>query len=110
MSFHNIGKYHDLWRVVALNLVLALVNRIPHYMRGATIGFDGETIRLTFIFERSPDEREEQNMQDVEAEIVSCHEYQSDLTLSVVPVTESIIDKVDNWGWVFLRLDDQSTS
>lgn len=106
MATKDISKNHDLWKTVVLDLVLALIGRIPSYMRGATLDFDGETICLTFFFERHPEEREVDNMQDLEAEIVSCHDYQSDLVLSVVPVSESLIDKVGNWGWVFLRLED----
>ncbi|MGE6688016.1 hypothetical protein ACQKFE_08515 [Stutzerimonas stutzeri] len=103
MSTQEISENHDLWKLIVLSLVLALIGRLYKSMRGATLGFDGETIRLTFFFERSPTEQEVESLQDVEAEIVSCHKYQSDLVLSVVPVSESLHDKVDNWGWVFLR-------
>jgi hypothetical protein len=45
-------------------------------------------------------------MQDVEAELISHHDYLSDLVLEVVPITDSLIGRAKNWGWVYLRRED----
>lgn len=106
MTTQNISKYHDLWKLIVLNLVLALIGRISKSVRGITLDFDGGAIQLSIFFEVDPAESDVNNMRDVEAELVSHHEYQSDLVFSVVPVSESLIDRVGSWGWVFLRCEE----
>jgi hypothetical protein len=106
MTAKDISSHKDLWRLVFVNLVLSLVGRISKSVRGVTIGFDGETIRMVVFFDAPPLESDIEDMRDVEAELISHHEYQSDLVFSVVPVAESLIEKVDNWGWVFLRREE----
>ena len=101
-----IAKNYDLWKSVVLNLIHALVGVMPKAVRGITLNFDGETIQLTMFFEDQPRERDIEDMQDVEAELISHHDYQSDLIISVIPSSESLIDKVGNWGWVYLRRED----
>ena len=106
MTAKDISDYKDLWKLIFINLVLSLTGRISKSVRGITIGFDGETIRLVIFFDALPSESDIEDMRDVEAELISHHEYQSDLLLSVVPASESLIEKVDNWGWVFLRREE----
>ncbi|WP_417663507.1 hypothetical protein [Pseudomonas sp.] len=106
MTATDISNHKDLWKLVFVNLVLSLAGRISKSVRGITIGFDGETIRLVVFFDTPPSESDIEDMRDVEAELVSHHEYQSDLVFSVVPVSESLIEKVDNWGWIFLRREE----
>lgn len=102
----DITKYHDLWKLIVISLVLSLVGRVTRSLRGVTLNFDGFTIRMTAFFEEQPRDRDIENMQDVEAELVSHHDFKSELVLSVVPLVEGLADKVGNWGWVFLRCED----
>lgn len=102
----NIAKYHELWKSVVISLVLALIGAIPKSVRGITLNFDGETIQIVVYFENGPIERDVEEMQNIEAELISHHDYQSDLVCTVVPVSEDLIDKVKNWGWVYLRRED----
>lgn len=102
----NIIKHHELWKSVVLDLTLALVGAIPKSVRGITLNFDGNTIQITVFFEKQPTEQDIENIQNVEAELISHHEYQSDLVLVVAPPSESLLDKVNNWGWVYLRLEN----
>lgn len=99
----NIDRHRDLWQSVVLNLVLALLGQISAAVRGITLNFDGETIQVVVYFERTPTESEVEDLECVEAELVSHHDYLSELTLVVVPPTDTLVDKVKNWGWVFLR-------
>ena len=99
----NISKHNELWKSIVLSLILALVGQLPKSVRGITLNFDGKTIQVTVFFEDQPNERDVADMQDVEAELISHHSFQSDLVLAVVPSSESLIDKVKNWGWVYLR-------
>lgn len=101
-----IAEYHSLWKSVVLSLILALLGVIPKSVRGITLNFDGETIQITMFFETQPTERDIIAMQNVEAEVVSHHDYQSDLVLEVVPITDSLIGRVKNWGWAYLRRED----
>jgi hypothetical protein len=101
-----IIKHHALWKSVVLDLVLALLGVIPKSVRGITLNFDGETIQISIFFETQPTERDINAMQDVEAEVVSHHDYQSDLVLDVVPITDSLVNRVKNWGWIYLRRED----
>jgi hypothetical protein len=106
MTTQNIAKYHDLWKLIVISLVLSLVGRVTRSVRGITLNFDGVTIRMTVFFEEQPRDRDIENMQDVEAELVSHHDYRSELVLSVVPLAEGLADRVGDWGWVFLRCED----
>ena len=99
----NIAKHYELWKSVVLNLIHALVGVMPKSARGITLNFDGETIQITVFFEDQPSESDVEGMQDVEAELISHHDYQSELVISVIPSSESLIDKVKNWGWIYLR-------
>ena len=99
----NVSKNHELWKSVVLSLILALVGKISKSVRGITLNFDSETIQITVFFEDQPSERDVADMQDVEAELISHHSFQSDLVFAVVPSSESLIDKVKNWGWIYLR-------
>jgi len=102
----NISKNYELWKSVVLSLMLALIGSVPKSVRGITLDFDGETIQITVFFDEQPTERDVACMQDVEAELISHHDYQSDLVFDVIPTTESLIDKVKNWGWIYLRRED----
>jgi hypothetical protein len=102
----NIAKHYDLWKSVVLNLVHALIGVIPKSVCGITLNFDGETIQITVFFEDQPSDADVEGMRDVEADLISHHDYQSELILSVIPSSESLIDKVTNWGWIYLRRED----
>lgn len=102
----NILKNNELWKKTVLNMTLSLLGRISKNMRGITLNFDDETIKITVLFENDPSDMDIENMQDVEAEIISCHDYQSELILTKLPITEPLTNKVGNWGWVFLSCED----
>jgi hypothetical protein len=104
--FDNIAMHHELWKSVVLNLVMALIGIIPKSLRGVALNFDGKTIQVAMFFETSPTDREVEDMLNVEAELISHHDFQSDLVLSVVPTSESLLEKNGNWGWVYLRRED----
>ena len=42
-------------------------------------------------------------MQEVEAELVSSHDYMSNLEVLTVERSIPILQQKGNWGWVFLR-------
>lgn len=102
----NITEHHELWKSVVLSLTLALIGALPKSVRGITLDFDGETIQITVFFDEHPSERDVACMQGVEAELISHHDYQSDLVFDAIPTTQSLIDKAKNWGWVYLRRED----
>ncbi|WP_411703549.1 hypothetical protein [Edaphovirga cremea] len=106
MMNDNILKNHELWKSVVLNMTLALLGRVSISMRGVTLNFDSDTIQIIVFFESKPSDVEIDNMQEVEAEIISSHDYQSNLVLVELPVAESLMDKVKNWGWVYLRYEN----
>lgn len=106
MMNDNILKNHALWKSVVLNTTIALLGRVSKNMRGVTLNFDVDTIQITVFFESKPSDVEIDNMQEVEAELISSHDYQSDLILVELPMTETLIDKVKNWGWVYLRYEN----
>jgi hypothetical protein len=102
----NIARHRALWESTVWGLTRALLGVIPKSVRGITLNFDGETIQITVFFETQPTERDINAMQDVEAELISHHDYLSDLVLEVVPITDSLIGRAKNWGWVYLRRED----
>lgn len=100
------GKYNDLWNHKKYHLSSLLVGEITKTMRGVTLNFDAKTIQITVYFDSAPTEKYIESLEEMETEFVSGHEYMTDLVLEVVPVTESLVNKVKNWGWVYLRRED----
>lgn len=103
MKIDDIAKNQDLWRRIVLELTLALLGRVSVNVRGIALDFDGDTIKVAVYFLGSPSERDVENMQDVEAELVSHHDYRSALSLVATTEFERLEGKSGNWGWVFLR-------
>jgi len=102
----NIRDHHDLWENIFLGLMRRLIGIIPRSMRGITLNFDGETIQICVIFDRQPSEIEIDDLQNIEAELVSGHDYMSDLVINVVSPGQDVSDLVKNFGWVYLRKSD----
>ncbi|AYQ28041.1 MULTISPECIES: hypothetical protein [unclassified Polaromonas] len=101
----SIPNNPELRKTVSLNLVLSLVGVLPKTVRGITLNFDEKTIQVVFFFAVTPTENEIEDLQNVEAELVSHHEYQSEFVLKVADHSEDISGQVKNWGWIFLIRD-----
>jgi len=102
----NITDHYDLWKSVFLSLTLNLVGVISKSMRGITLNFDGEVIKICVFFDKQPSETEINDLQNIEAELVSTHDYMSDLELAIASPDQDISALVKNWGWVYLRKED----
>ena len=99
----NISAHHDLWKHILITLMLNLLGVISKSTRGVTLNFDGETIEIRVIFDKQQSETEIDDLQNVEAELVSSHDYMSNLDVVVAPPDQDISTLVKNWGWVYLR-------
>ncbi len=110
MKAHKISTHSELWKEIVLSLIASLIGRLPKSVRGITLNFDGKRIEVSYFFDSPPSEIDIENLQDAEAELISSHEYQSDISFMVVPTSESLADKAGNWGWVFLRHEEKESA
>jgi len=86
-----------------MTIALGLIGTISKSMRGVALNFDGKTVQITAIFDTAPTEEEIENLQNIEAELISTHSYTSDLELLTIPISQNISHISKNLGWVFLR-------
>lgn len=99
----NRQKNYELWKTVFMTIAIGLIGTVTNSMRGIALDFDGEVVKITVIFEKTPTEEEIENLQNIEAEVISTHNHISDLELLEIPVSKSIFQIERNLGWVFLR-------
>lgn len=102
----NIQEHQDLWKKVFFALMINLVGVISKSTRGITLNFDGNVIKIIVIFETTPSEIEIDDLQNIEAELVSIHDYMSDLEIVVASSDQDISNFVKNWGWAYLRKEN----
>ena len=86
-----------------MTVALGLVGVVTKSMRGVALDFHERIVKITVIFDSNPSDDDIEKLQDLEAEVVSSHDYVSDLEIMVIPTTQSISDIHRNLGWVFLR-------
>lgn len=96
-------KNYDLWKTVFFTVASGLIGVVTKSLRGVSLNFDGEIVSIIAIFYQEPTESEVEDFQSIEAEVISTHNYMSDLKLLHICENEVIADAVGNLGWVFLR-------
>ena len=102
---NNRKKYFSLWVGLLSSLTLSLVGVISKSTRGVSLDFDGETVKIIIIFDDVPTSEQIEDMQIVEAEVLSTHDFLSDLEIFVLPAGVDLSSVVGNLGWTYLRKD-----
>lgn len=99
----NRKNHLQLWKTLFMTVALGLVGVVTKSMRGVALNFDESIVKITVIFDSNPSDDDIEKLQDLEAEVVSSHDYISDLEVLVVPINQDISNVYRNLGWVFLR-------
>lgn len=99
----NRRNHLQLWETLFMTVALGLVGIVTNAMRGVALDFDKSVVKITVIFESTPSDDDIEKLRDLEAEVVSSHDYMSDLEILVISDNQKIGNIYRNLGWVFLR-------
>ncbi|WP_419785529.1 hypothetical protein [Pseudodesulfovibrio sp.] len=106
IDFDNIRNNRKLYEDVKMVSVDALLGVIPGNLRAYGIGF-AETPVFVTIFDKEPSYEEKEDISCAITEVISHIVQPVEEKYLTVPYPESLGPYCPNWGWVYLRKEDQ---